>query len=75
MLGWFKLRERLAAQSHTAAPEVTSLLLPEVVGTAMNGRPLWEILQCIRNQLGLGKWRDLVKQRHPMGADAVYHLL
>ena len=31
--------ERLASMSHNAAPEVTSLLLPDVVGTAMKGSP------------------------------------
>ena len=41
--GWIKLMERLASQSQTAAPAVTSLLLPEVVGTAMKGTPWWEI--------------------------------
>ena len=31
--------ERFASMSHSAAPDVTSLLLPEVVGTAMKGSP------------------------------------
>ena len=32
-----------SSRSHSAAPIVTSLLLPDVVGTAMNGRPGFDI--------------------------------
>ncbi len=39
------------------------------------GRRLAACLQCIRDQLGPGERSDLVKQRHPLGADAVYDLL
>ena len=36
--------ERLASMSHRAEPEVTSLLLPDVVGTAMKGSPARSML-------------------------------
>ena len=36
--------ERLASMSHSAEPEVTSLLLPDVVGTAMKGSPARSML-------------------------------
>ena len=38
--------ERLFSISHSAAPDVTSLLLPEVVGTATKGRPGRSMLLC-----------------------------
>ena len=40
MSGLFKPVDRLFVISHRVDPEVTSLLLPEVVGTAMKGRLL-----------------------------------